>query len=139
VPARAKRRTPAGSLFEPTAVAVAAAAAVSYVAAVDPNQPGHYPGCPVLSLTGFFCPGCGTLRALHALAHGDLVAAAGFNIMAVLAVVGLAVIWVQWTRRRWLGRPRTSTAPPARLWALLVVVVAFTVVRNLPPGAVLAP
>ena len=42
---------------------------------VDPNQPGHYPTDPFLAITGLYCPGCGTLRALHALARGDLLTA----------------------------------------------------------------
>ncbi|NED58662.1 DUF2752 domain-containing protein, partial [Micromonospora aurantiaca] len=23
----------------------------------DPNEAGHYPGCPFLALTGYYCPG----------------------------------------------------------------------------------
>jgi hypothetical protein len=128
-----------GALLAPAAVAAAAAAAVGVVAVVDPNEPGHYPTCPFLALTGAFCPGCGSLRAVHALAHGDLGLAVSLNLLAVLAVVPLVVIWLRWVRRSWAGASRRSVAPAPALWALVAVVVVFAVVRNLPVGAALAP
>lgn len=126
-------------LRAPLGVAALAAAAVGVVALVDPNQPGHYPTCPFLALTGLQCPGCGSLRAVHAMAHGDVSVALGLNLLTVLAAVALVVIWLRWVRRSWTGRPRTGVAPPAMLWSLAVVVVVFAVVRNMPFGAFLAP
>jgi hypothetical protein len=131
------RRVPA--LLPPLGVAALAAAAVAVVAVVDPNEPGHYPTCPVLALTGRLCPGCGSLRAVHAMTHGDLGAAVGLNVLAVLAVLPLLVIWVRWLRRSWTGSPRTDVAPAVVLWGLAVSVCVFAVVRNLPVGAALAP
>lgn len=127
------------AMRDPAAVAVVGLAAVAVVAVVDPNEPGHYPTCPFLALTGQFCPGCGSLRAIHALAHGQFTTAIGLNVLTVLALVPLGVIWLRWARRRWTGESRRSVAPVSVLWALVVVVVAFTVVRNLAVGAGLAP
>ena len=127
------------ALRDPLGVAVLGVAAAAVVATVDPNEPGHYPTCPFLALTGHLCPGCGSLRAVHALAHGDLVGAAGMNLLAVLAVAPLAVIWVAWVRRTWRGTARRTAAPPQALWSLLVLVVVFTLARNLTVGSVLAP
>jgi Protein of unknown function (DUF2752) len=126
-------------LRAPLGVAALAAGAVGVVAVVDPNQPGHYPTCPFLWLTGLQCPGCGSLRAVHALAHGDIPVAVGLNVLTVLAAIALVVIWLRWVRRSWTGRPRTAIAPPAVLWSLAVAVVVFAVVRNMPFGAFLAP
>ena len=120
-------------------VATVALAAVGLVAAVDPNEPGHYPTCPFLAVTGQFCPGCGSLRAVHAMTHGDLAAALGLNLLTVLAVLPLAVIWLRWARRSWAGTSRTDIAPAPVLWTVLVVVLAFGLLRNLPVGAPLAP
>ena len=39
------------------------------------TSPGHYPTCPFLAITGWYCPGCGSLRAVHDLLHGDLAGA----------------------------------------------------------------
>lgn len=124
----------------PAAVAVAAAAGLVLVAVVDPNEPGHYPPCPLLALTGLYCPGCGTLRALHALAHGDLGAALGLNPLAVALIPGVAALWARWAVRSWQGRPFVIKAPPpAIMWAFLGLLISYGVVRNLPFGHFLAP
>jgi hypothetical protein len=126
-------------LLPPLAVAAAAASAVAVVAVYDPNEAGHYPTCPFLALTGLYCPGCGSLRAVHAMVHGEVGTAVGLNVLTVLAVVPLLVVWARWVARRWRGTSRTSVAPAAALWALAVVVCVFAVVRNLPVGGPLAP
>lgn len=119
----------------PLAALAAAAAAVTVVGAVDPEQSGHYPSCPFLALTGQFCPGCGGLRAVHALTRGDLGTAIDRNVLVVAAVPVLAVLWV-----RWLHQPTRAFRPPvAALWTLLVAVLAFWVLRNVPAGSWLAP
>jgi uncharacterized protein DUF2752 len=123
----------------PVGAAAGAAAAFAVVALVDPNQPGHYPTCPFLWLTGYDCPGCGSLRAMHALSRGDLGTAVGLNGLTMAVLPVLAFIWLRWARRSWAGAPRPRLAHPAYLWAFLAVVVAFGVVRNLPFGAALAP
>jgi hypothetical protein len=123
----------------PAAVAASAVGALGFLAAVDPNEPGHYPTCPFLALTGYWCPGCGSLRALHAIAHGDLGTAMARNPFTVLAGIGLVVTWALWVRRSWLGRPRSWVAPPWLLYALLAGVVVFWVLRNLPGWTPLSP
>lgn len=126
-------------LAGPLAVAAAAAGGVALVATVDPNDPGHYPTCPFLWATGLYCPGCGALRTVHALAHLDVATAVGLNVL-VAALVPLAVLWWgRWTYRQWTGRPRRWLAPAWSLWGLIAVVMAFWLLRNLPGLAVLAP
>jgi hypothetical protein len=113
--------------------------AVTYVGTVDPHETGHYPSCPTWTLFGVYCPGCGSLRAINSLAHGDVGAAVGSNAFAVLALALLAYWWVRWTGRRWSNRPRRGLAHPAWSWALLAAILAFTAIRNLPFGSALAP
>jgi hypothetical protein len=49
------------------------------------------PRCPLRTLTGWECPGCGSTRALSALARGDLAAAWRFNPLAVAGTVLLPI------------------------------------------------
>ena len=122
------------------ALAVAGGLAMTTLLAVlDPNQPGHYPTCPFLAVTGLYCPGCGSLRALHDLAHGDLAGAMARNPLTVAALVGLAVGWVLWARRLWRGQPRRWAAPPVLLYGLLTLVLAFWALRNVPGWTWLSP
>ncbi|MFB4264201.1 DUF2752 domain-containing protein [Nonomuraea sp. GTA35] len=127
-------------LLAPLGVAAAAGAVFAFVGVIDPNEPGHYPTCPFLWATDLYCPGCGTLRTIHALAHLDPVAALGLNPLAVAMVPFLVFWWGRWVVRAWQGRPRRTTlAHPAWLWAFLALVMVYWVVRNLPFGAFLAP
>ncbi|WP_067275432.1 DUF2752 domain-containing protein [Streptomyces jeddahensis] len=126
-------------LLVPGGVLVSVAAAFAYVGVVDPNEPGHYPVCPLLRFTGIYCPGCGGLRSAHAFVHGDFAAAVQDNALAVAGYVLFAVLWVVWAVRAARGRPLRIDPRPAHLWALGVLVLAFTVVRNLPFGGWLHP
>jgi hypothetical protein len=110
------------------------------VATVDPEHPGHYPTCPFLALTGWWCPGCGSLRAVHALTQGEVATAIDRNVLTVLAVPALIVAWAACLRRSITGRARAPRGiSPVAIWALLALVVAFGVLRNLPAGSWFAP
>ncbi|MEV5091162.1 DUF2752 domain-containing protein [Streptomyces griseoincarnatus] len=133
VPGRAAR------LAAPAGLLAAVTAAFAYVAAVDPNEPGHYPVCPLLGLTGLYCPGCGGLRSAHAVAHGNLAAALQANAPAVLGYAAFAVLWTVWVIRAARGRPTRIDPPPAVLWTAGGLLLAFTVLRNTPFGGWLHP
>lgn len=118
----------------------AAAAAFAYVGAVDPNEPGHYPLCPLLNLTGILCPGCGGLRSAHAFAHGDLSTAFGANALAVAGYFVFAGFMALWLVRAYRGGPAPRLAlKPLYWWGMGAVVLVFSVVRNLSFGSALAP
>jgi hypothetical protein len=111
----------------------------------DPHSSGSWGYCPVYALTGLYCPGCGGLRAVNDLTHGDLGAALSSNLLFVALIPLLVVLWLRWTSRAWSGAP----APAARerfgvgvgVWVtvLAVVLAVFAVLRNLPMGSWLAP
>lgn len=129
----------------PALTALGVIAATLYVRAVDPNVPGHYPPCPTKLLFGIDCPGCGGLRATHALANGDIAAAADHNVLVLVAIPVAIVLWVMWVRRSWRGPGSDSIGEPvptaiargrwhrAVMPAVLVLLAAYTVVRNLVP------
>lgn len=138
----APSRTPARRLRRiatPAAVLAGVVGAFAFVGTVDPNEPGHYPVCPLLRFTGVYCPGCGGLRSAHAFAHGDVAAALGSNALAVVGYAAFAVLWALWMVRAATGRPLRIEPRPVHWWALGAVLLIFTVVRNLPFGSALAP
>lgn len=129
---------PAGTR-RPLAVLAGSTAFVAYVGAVDPNTAGHYPTCPFLLVTGWYCPGCGSLRAVHALAHGDPVTALARNPLLVVSALALGWVWWGWLRRSASGASRQRVAPGWAVWGFLGVVVVYWVLRNLPGLSLLAP
>ncbi|MDF3297050.1 DUF2752 domain-containing protein [Streptomyces tropicalis] len=128
-----------GRLAAPAGTLAAVAAAFAYVGAVDPNEPGHYPVCPLLRYAGLYCPACGGLRSAHAFVHGDLLGALRDNAPATAGFVAFAVFWVLWTAGAARGRPPRFEPGPVTLWSLGALLVVFTVVRNLPFGGWLHP
>ena len=108
-------------------------------------DPAHVNGpvCPFLAITGLYCPGCGTLRCLHALLHGDLRTAAGSNVMTLLLLPVIVVAWVATGIAALGGRPVPVLARVPR-WvgpAIVIATVTFWVLRNVPaaPFSWLAP
>ena len=100
----------------------------------DPTTPNRpLPVCPTKALLGIDCPGCGSLRMLYSLMHGNLMAAATFNALGLAALVLLVWAYLVWTYGRLTGRRIRSWQH--QRWSAMVtlsLVVAWFVVRNIP-------
>jgi hypothetical protein len=107
----------------------------------DPHRSGSWGYCPWFLLTGTYCPGCGGLRAVNDLTHGDLRAAASSNLLFVASVPVLVAWWARWTLDRWRGVVRhVDPGLQVRLaLGFLALALCFAVARNTPVGAWLAP
>ncbi|MGN0062678.1 MAG: DUF2752 domain-containing protein [Nocardioides sp.] len=113
-------------------------AAAALVVVRDPHQGGSFGICPSLLLTGFYCPGCGSLRGTHDLLTGNLRESLGHN---VLLIPGLVYIVWWWVSELAAAHGRRVPGPPRSVGVSIfvgVLFVVFAVVRNL-PGSPLAP
>ena len=109
-----------------------------------PEEHAFYPQCLFHALTGWCCPGCGTLRAVHYLLHGQFTAAMHANALAMVSLLvcfGFLAYRAGRAGAIRLTMPSGLSLPTAYVWAALGIVVAFGVVRNLPgtPFVWLAP
>lgn len=106
----------------------------------DPHESGSWGLCPSAAV-GIWCPGCGGLRAVNDLTNLRVLDAASSNLVFVVAVPFILAGLALWTVDRWRGHRRQ--VPWAAVTALSVALVAalavFTILRNLPAGAWLAP
>ena len=123
------------------AAAIAAASGFYLLRRFDPNAADSvYPGCMFNALTGLYCPGCGTTRALHALAHFDVPGAMTMNPLLVLSlpVIALLIAWSSGWQPRWL-QPVMRVLGEPKFW--LVLLPGYWIARNLPwfPFTPLAP
>ena len=113
----------------------AAVGATALVGLVDPEGGGPYPLCPSRLVLGIDCPGCGGLRGTHDLLHGHVLQALDHNLLLPFTLGLMAFAFGRWLLPL-VGRPaRPLHPPPWAVVAALVVVVAFTVLRNLPVPA----
>lgn len=113
------------------AVGVGALVAAGIVTVANPES-NHVPLCPLKAATGFDCPFCGCLRAVQDVVSGDVYGAADHNVLFVVALPVVAVLWSMWVVRSRAGSGRPLVAPGWTVGALLMVVMTFGVVRNLP-------
>lgn len=95
--------------------------------------PGGLLTCPLHATTGLWCPFCGGLRCVAALSHGDVGAAASFNVVVLALLPLLGLWWLIGVRAAWAGRPHPWPRVDNRAWLVLGgVLLLFTVWRNLP-------
>lgn len=114
--------------------ALVAAGAAGLAAIADlAFDPAHrdVPLCPFHAATGWWCPLCGSLRAVDALGHLQWRTALHANALLVVVLPLLFLWWGDWLRT---GRARRI---PVGVLPVVLVAVLFTVVRNLPAGAAL--
>lgn len=124
--------TPRNTRLAAGLLLVGLAAGLVFVGTHDPHETGTYPPCPTRALLGFLCPGCGALRATHALLHGRLEHAWAANPLFVLALP--LFIWAVYALIRLTvsGRRPPSPLPSQALWPAVLVLVTFTLARNTP-------
>lgn len=116
--------------------------ALSLLFFCNPADSGLYPLCPFHALTGGHCPGCGSMRALHQLLHGNFAEAMRLNALLVLSLPLISFMFLKaclsMIRRdgRPFQYPRTGT-----MWVVVIVVLVYWVLRNIPchPFTLLAP
>ncbi|MEI6287545.1 MAG: DUF2752 domain-containing protein [Bacillota bacterium] len=117
-----------------------AGAYLLYVA--TPGVSAVYVPCFFKSLTGLYCPGCGSGRAVHALLHGDIVAAIRSNPLFVVSLPVLLYLLASFVLN-FVGVAQLPElfSTSRRIWLMFWIVVIFTILRNMPyePFMLLAP
>ncbi len=98
----------------------------------NPSRYGFYPGCFFHQTTGLLCPGCGSLRALHHLLHGDLIAALHLNLLLVLSLPVLAVKFGKYFFKERNAFQVSVAVKPIWLWCACGLLLVFGVLRNFP-------
>ena len=127
-----------------TLAVVISAAGSAYLYTHDPHEPGHFPPCVLLTVTGYYCPACGGTRAAYDLMHGRFVESLHENPVVVLGLLAALVFGVRyWLRRRQRAAGKAGQGAgrmrPLVPIALGVAFLAFGLLRNLPSLSMLRP
>jgi len=96
----------------------------------------YYPQCGFKKATGYDCPGCGGLRATHAMTKGNIAGAFRFHPGFVLSlpIIGyLIVLWIrEWRRKGEMPVPLTQPKCNRPLVWIAMLFISFGIVRNIP-------
>jgi hypothetical protein len=131
----------AGRLISATLLGLAALV-LGFLYLVNPAASNFLPPCPFRAITGCYCPGCGSPRALHQLFRGHPVASLGLNPLMVLSLPFVGYDGVSQAKLAVTGRPLRRVFVGARwIWGLLCLLLVYGVLRNIPvhPFSLLAP
>ncbi|MCB0464112.1 MAG: DUF2752 domain-containing protein [Aequorivita sp.] len=109
----------------------------------NPSENSFFIPCPFHYITGLFCPGCGSQRAIHLLLHGDILGAFRFNPLMVLTLpiliysLGITLVnWIFGTKYRFILFYSNFF-----IFGYFGIAIIYWVLRNLPffPFNLLAP
>lgn len=97
----------------------------------DPAQ-HFFPQCPMRTITGLLCPGCGSQRALHQALHGNFAMSMQFNFLllpaafyGLISMIGPFIFSHNWSslRMKFFGS--------AAAYIALGIIMIYWVGRNL--------
>lgn len=96
--------------------------------------------CPIHTLTGFYCPGCGITRMCLSLLQLDFATAWRANPALLVMLPVFAVLVGTWSLRYVkTGKRKLAKWQNLILWGCIVLLVVFGILRNLPWFVWMAP
>ena len=100
----------------------------------DARRTAWLPQCPFRWLTGFYCPGCGSQRALSSMLHGEFLQALRFNILLIASLPFLIYSATVMIVNKTTGKHIVQIFFYSSLFVrvVLIVIIAFWFLRNLP-------
>jgi len=109
---------------------------------LNPSENQLFPKCVFNSLTGYYCPGCGSQRAIHNLLHLDLAGVVTYNFLFLPAVLVIAYHYSHSLLNKKFGWKLPNILYKKYTpWIIFGIILLFWLLRNLPvyPLSVLAP
>jgi hypothetical protein len=109
---------------------------------LDPNKHVIFPRCVFHSLTGYYCPGCGSQRAIHSLLHLNLSGVVQNNVLFLPAVFAIVYHYIHpFLNKKLNWRLPNILYQKNTPWVIFGIILLFWVLRNLSvyPFSVLAP
>ena len=92
------------------------------------------PSCPVNTLTGLYCPGCGMTRSVVALYAGDILLSLRSNITPYVAAALLIMLYAEWVAHAF-GKQLKTIIHNGKIMAVIgAVLLIWLTVRNFFPS-----
>jgi hypothetical protein len=99
---------------------------------LNPAEYTYYPTCYLYLITGKLCPGCGGMRGMHQLLHGNLYGALKFNLLLVLFIpFGLYYLLSQFSILIFNKSFPDLISLKYIFYPVLFIVILYWILRNL--------
>ena len=108
----------------------------------DPSNTALFPKCPFHEVTGIYCPGCGSQRAIHDIINGNLLDGFRHNYLILMVIfVVLYEGYIIFRRLVFKQAGKNLLHNPKVTNTILLLVLLFWVFRNIDffPFSELAP
>lgn len=108
----------------------------------NPEKKGIFPPCPFKYITGLYCPGCGTLRGIHQLLHGNFLKALHMNPLMVLSIPFIVFVKAyEWYHKFIKNNNKRLVFTHNFYIILLTIIFSYWILRNINiyPFTLLAP
>ena len=91
------------------------------------------PSCPVNTVTGLYCPGCGISRSIVALFDGDILLSLRCNITPYVAAVPILMLYIEWVAHAFGKRLKTFVHNGKIMAIIGAALLIWLTVRNFFP------
>lgn len=109
---------------------------------LDPARHEIFPRCLFNSITGYYCPGCGSQRAIHSLLHLNFAGVVSQNFLFIPAFLLIFYHYLHPIVNRYFNLKLPNILYfKSTPWIIFLLIIVFWISRNLPfyPFSVLAP
>ncbi len=91
------------------------------------------PACVFKKITGLYCPGCGTTRAIYSLIHLDILTAVRCNILFLIYLPLLIYTCILYCVNIYFNKKilKPIIFTPIMCYIVLIIVIVFFILRNL--------
>ena len=98
----------------------------------NPSNSSIFPKCPFYSITGIYCPGCGSQRAAHQILNGNIIEGVRHNYL--IALLGLVLLYQAfiYLMNNILKKNIPNLLHNSKVTlGILIVILLFWILRNL--------
>ncbi|PTM05190.1 MAG: DUF2752 domain-containing protein [Bacteroidetes bacterium] len=98
----------------------------------SPSDSYLFPKCPLYSITGIYCPGCGSQRATHQILNGNIIEGIRHNYLIALLVIVLLYQGFVYTMNDLLNKNIPNVLHKSKVtFGILITILLFWILRNI--------
>ena len=98
----------------------------------SPFDSGWYPRCLFKSLTGIYCPGCGSTRACYYLVHGEFARSLRYHPLILPIIPVMIVLFIRFFYEWLTGKEWKIPGLYPFSVILLILFILLFILRNIP-------